>query len=85
MSITSDNGTNFVGAACELRELLLNLDKDKIQCRTAQDGVQWHFNPPAGPHFGEGSFLRFFWRQCSDSSFFFYSFFHACLLYYCSI
>ena len=36
----------------ELRELLLNLDKDKIQCRTAQDGVQWHFNPPDGPHFG---------------------------------
>lgn len=50
----SDNGTNFVGAANELRELVNSLDQDKIQRKTNNlfNKVQWHFNPPAGPHFG---------------------------------
>lgn len=48
----SDNGTNFVGAVNELKELVGQLDKDKIQGRTAQKGVKWTFNPPGAPHFG---------------------------------
>ena len=49
--MTSDNGTNFVGAVNELKELVGQLDKDKIQGTTAQKGVKWTFNPPGAPHF----------------------------------
>ena len=42
----SDNGTNFVGAVNELKDLMGQLDKDKIQGTTAQKGVKWTFNPP---------------------------------------
>ena len=48
----SDNGTNFVGAVNELKDLVGQLDKDKIQGTTAQKGVKWTFNPPGAPHFG---------------------------------
>lgn len=51
-SITSDNGTNFIGSEKELRKLAECLDKNKIQKKTADRGVEWHFNPPLGPHFG---------------------------------
>ena len=47
----SDNGTNFVGAVNERKELC-QLDKDKIQGTTAQKGVKSTFNPPGAPHFG---------------------------------
>ena len=33
----SDNGSNFVGAERELRELVAQLDQDKI--------AKWNFNP----------------------------------------
>lgn len=48
----SDNGTNFVGAVRELRELYRQLDKDKISAKSANQGIQWYFNPPLAPHFG---------------------------------
>ena len=50
----SDNGTNFVGAVNELRELVDQLDQNQIQRRTVNlfNKVTWHFNPPAAPHFG---------------------------------
>ena len=48
----SDNGTNFVGAVNELKELVRQLDKDKIQRTTAQKQVKWNINPPGAPHFG---------------------------------
>ena len=48
----SDNGTNFVGAAKEIQSLVENLDHEKIQRMTVNEGVKWHWNPPAGPHFG---------------------------------
>ena len=48
----SDNGTNFFGAVNELKELVGQLDKDKIQGTTPQKGVKWTFNPPGAPHFG---------------------------------
>ena len=49
--LISDNGTNFVGAERELKELLKALDTDKIQDSTAVNGVRWKFNPPGAPHF----------------------------------
>ena len=51
----SDNGTNFVGAEKEIRELVSQLDHDQLQRMTSSHGVTWHWNPPQGPHF-EGVF-----------------------------
>ena len=50
----SDNGTNFVGAVNELRELVNQLDQNQIKRRTTNlfNKVTWHINPPAAPHFG---------------------------------
>ena len=50
--MTSDNGTNFVGAVNELKQHVDQLDRDKIQRTTAQKGVKWNFSPPGAPHFG---------------------------------
>ena len=52
--VTSDNGTNFVGAVNELRDLVSKLDQTDIQQRTNHlfNKVRWHFNPPLAPHFG---------------------------------
>ena len=50
--IISDNGTNFIGAEKELRQLIEQLDKNKIIASTANSGVKWHFNPPHAPDFG---------------------------------
>lgn len=52
----SDNGTNFVGANKELRELrvLLQSDdhKERVQIFLTDRQIQWRFNPPNSPHFG---------------------------------
>ncbi|XP_025405143.1 uncharacterized protein LOC112679520 [Sipha flava] len=50
ISIYSDCSTNFVGAARQLRHLVNHSDSRSqlaghITCN-------WHFNPPAAPHFG---------------------------------
>ena len=50
-SITSDNGTNIVGVEKELREMVSRLDQSKISNVLSNDGTEWHFNPPAAPHF----------------------------------
>ena len=50
--MVSDCGTNFVGAVSELKELVSQLDQDRIQQITAYRGVKWNFNPPGAPHFG---------------------------------
>ncbi|XP_077277433.1 uncharacterized protein LOC143905732 [Temnothorax americanus] len=44
----SDNGTNFVGAARELREIyaFLEKEKDEIQTSLAQQKITWSFIPP---------------------------------------
>ena len=52
MEMIPDNGTNFIGAERELRELVDALDKNKIQQSTANKGIKWCFNPPHAPHFG---------------------------------
>lgn len=48
----SDNGTNFVGAERELREALLDVDKDELVKAFTTTVTKWKFNPPASPHMG---------------------------------
>lgn len=49
----SDCGTNFIGADRMLREQLEQTMSDPlVQNHLAKDGTNWHFNPPATPHFG---------------------------------
>ena len=55
--VVSDMGTNLVGADRELREALRELDREGLQRFTLEQGIQWHFNPPTGSHFG-GFFER---------------------------
>ncbi|KAL4104222.1 hypothetical protein QTP88_019531 [Uroleucon formosanum] len=51
--IYSDNGTNFAGAEKELRSYFKVLSgKRSIQEMVSDHGIQWHFIPPAAPHFG---------------------------------
>ncbi|XP_055618455.1 uncharacterized protein LOC129763419 [Toxorhynchites rutilus septentrionalis] len=54
--ISSDNGTNFVGARKELAELISNLSNrnyhEAIQQECSTSGISWHFIPPGAPHFG---------------------------------
>ena len=50
--MVSDNGSNFVAANREIRELVAELDQEQIRRTTANKGVEWYWNPPAAPHFG---------------------------------
>ncbi|XP_067661090.1 uncharacterized protein [Haliotis asinina] len=51
--VLSDNGTNFIKASKELKELVQsNLDSDKVKGSLANKGIIWRFNPPSAPHFG---------------------------------
>jgi len=51
-----DNGTNFVGAASELRDINLslhNIVRDDIVTRYLVDNtIEWHFIPAKAPNFG---------------------------------
>ena len=47
----SDNGTNFVGAANELKAFMNEWEKAKIENDLAQKKIVWKFNPPGAPHF----------------------------------
>jgi len=54
--VFSDCGTNFVGAAAEMKELfdlvLSDSHNDAMTNQLAAEGTQWHFNSPGAPHFG---------------------------------
>ena len=50
--ILSDNGTNFVGAAREMREWIEAWNQSDIEQSLAQKQIKWKFNPPGAPHFG---------------------------------
>ncbi|XP_055604920.1 uncharacterized protein LOC129753147 [Uranotaenia lowii] len=51
--VYTDNGRNFVGAANELRRFLRSNDyKSHLAKECSENGIQWHFNPPRGSHFG---------------------------------
>ena len=55
-SIASDNGTNFVGASRELKELydLLSSTEhnEKVHEFLRKKRITWNFIPPRAPHFG---------------------------------
>jgi len=51
--IYSDCGTNFVGAANEIKMLLKNPTTiSKITNAMTNDDISWHFNPAGAPHMG---------------------------------
>ena len=50
--ITSDNGTNLVGAEHELSSSLQQWNLSKIGNTLQQHNIKWSFNPPTGSHFG---------------------------------
>jgi len=50
IEIRSDCGTNYVGAARQLKSLFNDAKtRDTLMSRIS---CQWYFNPPAAPHFG---------------------------------
>ena len=51
-TIIIDNGTNFVGAANELKAFMNEWDKTKIESDLAQKKIVCKFNHPGAPHFG---------------------------------
>ncbi|XP_015514777.2 uncharacterized protein LOC107220623 [Neodiprion lecontei] len=54
--VYSDNGTNFVGANNQLRELYSLFTSqshhDQVNEYAVRKNITWHFNPPLSPHFG---------------------------------
>jgi hypothetical protein len=50
--IWSDNGTNFVGSAKELRQEINKLNHSKLLSTLQLENITWEFNPPSGSHFG---------------------------------
>ena len=50
-TLISDNGTNFIGAANELKAFMNEWDKAKIESDLAQKKIVCKFNPPGAPHF----------------------------------
>ncbi|KAL0818485.1 hypothetical protein ABMA28_008940 [Loxostege sticticalis] len=53
--VWSDNGTNFVGAAKELRTLFASENSEmlrEVADSLASQGTSWHFIPPRSPNFG---------------------------------
>ncbi|XP_075241733.1 uncharacterized protein LOC142336705 [Convolutriloba macropyga] len=51
-TIISDNSTNFVGAAKELKAFMDEWDKTKTESDLAEKKFVWKFHPLGGPHFG---------------------------------
>ncbi|XP_067142348.1 uncharacterized protein [Centruroides vittatus] len=54
--IFSDCGTNFIGADRELKKFInyvsIRQHTNEIYNWLANEGISWHFSPPAAPHFG---------------------------------
>nr|CAI5860260.1 unnamed protein product [Callosobruchus analis] len=52
--IFSENGTNFVAASCDLKELgrFIGKNSNELVSSVAQEGIDWRFIPPHSPHFG---------------------------------
>ena len=51
-TVYSDNGSNFVGAAKELRDGFKRLNKNLVHNRLIRQGIDWVFLPPAASHQG---------------------------------
>lgn len=50
--LMSDNGTNFVGARRELKELAKILQSQYLTTKLTSEGTEWKLIPPSTPHFG---------------------------------
>ena len=50
--IRSDCGTNFVGAAKELRADVVDIEGTQMKDSLAQKRITWRFNPPHASHMG---------------------------------
>ena len=48
--ILSDNGTQFVGALTDLRQMIQGIDKKKLKDYCGERGIKWRFITPAAPH-----------------------------------
>lgn len=48
--LLSDNGSQMVGAARELREMVQGLDSDQLSDYCAERSIHWLFTTPAAPH-----------------------------------
>lgn len=46
----SDNGTQFMEAERQLRELIEGWDKEKLREYSAEKGMSWQFSTPGAPH-----------------------------------
>ncbi|XP_046567901.1 uncharacterized protein LOC124276331 [Haliotis rubra] len=72
--IWCDNGTNFIGAARELKEALAELDQNSIHSHLLQANIDWKLNPPSASHMGGvwehiiGSAVIRFYLPCCMSS-----------------
>ena len=64
-TILSDNGMNFVGAECEMREHLKDWNTENIKQSLVQDGITWRFSPPAALYLG-GDWERLV-RSCRNA------------------
>ena len=51
----SDNSIKFIGGFNEINHLLRQIDQDKVQMMMSNNGIDWHWNPHAAPHFGGSS------------------------------
>ena len=51
-TIISDNGTNFVGLARELKQYINSWNQDQITSELAQKHITWKFNTYGAPPFG---------------------------------
>ena len=48
--IMSDNGSQFVGAKRELREMVNGINEEEVQEFCGEKGMQWKFITPVAPH-----------------------------------
>ncbi|KXJ67780.1 hypothetical protein RP20_CCG012659 [Aedes albopictus] len=50
--IFSDRGTNFQGASKELKDIMQNIDQERLMEEFTTPNTEWSFIPPASPHMG---------------------------------
>ena len=48
--MSSDNGTNFVGAEREIQDAIKQMDKMKLNNELSMRGCKWVFHPPGASH-----------------------------------
>ena len=73
-TILSDSGTNFVGAAREMREWIEAWNQSDIEQSLAQRQIKWKFNPPCALHLQVAVpkekciVVRLLWRDSPEHS-----------------